>query len=292
MGDLADEARRLRREGLSGRQIQERLGVPKQRLQDWLRGVPPPEWTRRPTAKDDLHARALELRGQGWSVNDIALELGVARSTAWQWVKHLPLDRDSERARRKREHAKVMTDAQWEKHRRERAERRAAVRAEAAATVGDLSPADVLRLGAVMYWCEGTKVKPWRPGTERLTFTNSDPGLIRFYLRFLAVLDVPADMIQFRLAIHESADVEASVRWWSEVVNVASDRFLRTTLKRHVAKTASRHNTGDDYRGCLVVSVRRSRDLYWRVEGLVDGILRGAAPGEPVSGFAFDTDVG
>jgi transposase len=87
--DLAGEARRLRREGLSGRQIQERLGVPKQRLQDWLRGVPPPEWTRRPTAKDDLHARAVKLREDGWSVNDIALELGVARSTAWQWVHRL-----------------------------------------------------------------------------------------------------------------------------------------------------------------------------------------------------------
>ena len=71
-------------------------------LQDWLRGIPPPEWTRRPNAKDDLRARAVELRGQGWSVNDIALELGVARSTAWQWVKHLPLDLDSDRARRKR----------------------------------------------------------------------------------------------------------------------------------------------------------------------------------------------
>jgi transposase-like protein len=87
--DLAGEARRLRREGLSGRQIQERLGVPKQRLQDWLRGVPPPEWTRRPTAKDDLHEQALKLRGQGWSVNDIALELGIARSTAWQWVQYI-----------------------------------------------------------------------------------------------------------------------------------------------------------------------------------------------------------
>src|SRR6266513_6378401 len=71
MNELAAEARRLRmEEGLSGRQIQHRLGVPKQRLQDWLRGVPPPEWTRRPNAKDDLRAQAVALRQEGWSVND------------------------------------------------------------------------------------------------------------------------------------------------------------------------------------------------------------------------------
>src|SRR6266536_5546752 len=270
MGDLADEARRLRREGLSGRQIQERLGVPKQRLQDWLRGVPPPEWTRRPTAKDDLHARALELRGQGWSVNDIALELGVARSTAWQWVKHLPLDRDSERARRKREHAKVMTDAQWEKHRRERAERRAAVRLASFSEVGRLSDREVLLLGAASYWREEAKGKPWRP-EERLIFANGDLGLIRLFLRFLLAVGVEDDRVFFLLYIHETADADAAERWWREQLGVGEERFLRTSLKRHKIAT-TRGNTGEDYRGCLAVSVRRGRELYWRIEGLVDAM--------------------
>lgn len=82
------EARRLRaEEGLSIAQIQKRLGVTKYRLSGWLRGVPAPEWTRRPNAKDELRARAVRLRREGWSVNDIAAELGVAKSTAWEWTK-------------------------------------------------------------------------------------------------------------------------------------------------------------------------------------------------------------
>jgi len=86
---LAVEARRLRTvEQLSARQIQARLGISKDKLYEVLRGVPPPDWTRRPNAKDDLHAMALKLRGEGWSVNDIALELGIAKSTAYQrtWI--------------------------------------------------------------------------------------------------------------------------------------------------------------------------------------------------------------
>lgn len=56
-----------------------------------LRGVPPPEWTKRPNAKDGCRARAIELRGPGRSVPDISAERGVARSTAYQWVRHYRL---------------------------------------------------------------------------------------------------------------------------------------------------------------------------------------------------------
>jgi transposase-like protein len=76
-----------------------------------LRGIAPPEWTRRPNAKDELRRQALELRAEGWSVNDLAGKLGVAKSTAYAWLKHLPLDPNSERASRKQAHAAPMNAA-------------------------------------------------------------------------------------------------------------------------------------------------------------------------------------
>lgn len=149
-GALAAEARRLRSaEQLSVRQIQQRLGVTRGQLSEWLRGLPPPEWTRRPNAKDDLRQRALELRAQGWSVTDIAAEVGIAKSTAWQWVRHLPLDPDSERAAQKRAHSELMTDARWSAHRAARDERRAAIAAEARDSVGELTARELLLVGAV-----------------------------------------------------------------------------------------------------------------------------------------------
>src|SRR5215475_9338221 len=212
--DPASRARRLRRDGLSIAQIQAQLGVTKHALTDWLSGVPAPAWTRRPNAKDELRACAIELRREGASVNDIALELGVARSTAWLWVKHIPLDPDSERARAKAQHSKVMTDARWERHRVERDQRRGTVHQQAAATVGDLSDRDLLLLGAAIYWCEGTKSKPWRR-SERLIFTNSDPTLLAAFLGFLRVCSVRPDDVSYRVSIHESADPEESAAWWA-----------------------------------------------------------------------------
>jgi len=220
--------------------------------------------------KDALRERALGLRGEGWSVNNIAVELGVARSTAWRWVKHLPLDRDSERARKKREHSKLMTDAQWAAHRRDRDARHAAIVDEAAGWAGSINERELLLVGAIAYWCEGAKAKPWRSDI-RLKFVNSDPSLVEIFLRFLGALGVPRDSLTYRVSIHESADADAATVWWAGVVNLPAAHFRRPTLKRHKPST-NRLNTGDSYHGCLRIEVPKSRDLYWRIEGMVRGI--------------------
>jgi transposase len=284
-GMSAAEARRLRvEEGLSIAQIQARLGVTKHTLTEWLRGIPAPEWTRRPNAKDELRAQALRLRGQGWSVNDIALELGVATSTAWQWVRHLPLDKDSDRARRKAEHAKVMTDAQWQERRAQRDASRGSTVTGAQAWVGRLDDRELLLIGAMAYWCEGAKAKPWRPHDCRVTFTNSDPQLLAAFLAFVELIGRSRAELSYRVAIHESADVAAAEAWWAAQLCLPSERFLRATIKRHAP--TNRNNIGSDYRGCLIVKVPRGRELYWQIEGIVAGIAAG------VSGLLPDRGVG
>ena len=81
----------LRREGRSRRQIKEILGsMSNSTLDDALRGEPPPEWTRRPNAKDDMRERARELRGQGLDYEEIAATLGVSKSSVSLWLRDLP----------------------------------------------------------------------------------------------------------------------------------------------------------------------------------------------------------
>ncbi|MGI5139486.1 MULTISPECIES: hypothetical protein [unclassified Streptomyces] len=65
---LREQAVALRRAGLSRRQIRDRLHIDNNDiLNRLLEGEPPPEWTRRPNAKDDLRDKARELRLQGWA---------------------------------------------------------------------------------------------------------------------------------------------------------------------------------------------------------------------------------
>src|SRR5215510_11752830 len=86
-----EQAIALRRAGKSRREIKEILGVgSNETLCKLLAGEPPPEWTRRPNAKDDLRARARQLREQGHEYNRIAAELGVSKSSVSLWVRDLP----------------------------------------------------------------------------------------------------------------------------------------------------------------------------------------------------------
>ncbi|MEU1964960.1 helix-turn-helix domain-containing protein [Micromonospora sediminicola] len=270
---LAAEARRLRvEEQLSVAEIRARLGIGRDRVYTLLRGVPPPERTRRPRARDDDRAEAVRLRAAGRSVNQIAEQLGVAKSTAYQWVRHLPLDPDEVTAERRRAHSKAMTDARWSAYRESRDAAQAAEHTRAAGAVGGLGERDLLLLGAAIYWCEGAKSKPWRrPVTVQ--FVNSDPGLLALFLRFLDVCGVDRAVPTYRVSIHESADAEAAVRWWAQRLRLPADRFRRTVLKRHNPTTV-RRNTGDTYHGCLVITVPRSRALYWRIEGMISELFR------------------
>lgn len=270
---LAAETRRLRvEEQLPVREIQARLGIGRDRAYALLRGVAPPDWTRRPRAKDDLRAEAVRLRAGGRSVNHIAERLGVAKSTAYQWVKHLPLDPDEAAAERRRAHSKRMTDARWGAYRKIRDGEQAAAHDRAAGIVGELDERALLLFGAAIYWCEGAKSKPWRRA-ERVQFINSDPGLLALFLRFLGNCGADRSVPTYRVSIHESADADAAVRWWVQRLGLPAERFGRSTLKRH-NPTTLRQNTGDGYHGCLVITVPRSRALYWRIEGMIAELFR------------------
>jgi hypothetical protein len=270
---LRERIVQLRREGKSRRQIKELLGtMSNSTLDEALKGEPPPEWTRRARAKDDLRERARELRGQGLDYEEIAGALGVAKSSVSLWVRDLPIpQRLSYEECRQR--AAEGAHRYWAAERPLRETARAATRTAAAAQIGPLTDREVMIAGAVAYWCEGTKNKPGRRA-DRVVFMNSDPALVRFFLRFLDVTGTPRATATFRIYIHESADVESAQRYWLEVTGASANQFRTPALKRHNPKTV-RKNTGDEYHGCLRIDVQRSSSLYHSIEGWSAAIMSG-----------------
>ena len=272
--DRREQAIALRRAGKSRREIKEILGIAgNSTLDDLLAGVPPPEWTRRPNAKDDLRAKARQLREQGLAYNQIAAELGVSKSSVSLWVRDLPRPEwltYEECCRRVAEGVRRY----WAAERPVREARREATLAAAAAEIGKLTQREILIAGAISYWCEGAKNKPYHRH-DRVTFINSDPALITLFLRFLDAAGVDRNMIIYRVYIHETADVAGAERFWLEVSGADPTLFRRPVLKRHHPQTV-RKNVGADYRGCLRLDVRRSADLYRRIEGWMRAVTNGA----------------
>jgi predicted transcriptional regulator len=262
---LREQAIALRRAGKSRREIAEILHITSHdTLNEALRGEPPQPWTWRPNAKDDLRAKARQLREQGLTYNQIAAELGVSKSSVSLWVRDLPRpERLSYEENRRRSAEGVRR--YWAAERPLRETERQAVSTAAAAEIGQLTDREVLIAGAVAYWCEGAKNKPHRRD-DRVIFTNSDAELTRFFLRFLDVADVRREDLIFSVQIHESADVNAAQKFWLSVTQASAAQFRRPTLKRHNPRTI-RMNTGNDYHGCLRIEVRRSIGLYRKIEG-------------------------
>lgn len=265
----------MRRQGRSRSQIKQILGpMSNATLNDALKGEPPPAWTQRPNAKDDLRAKARDLREQGLDYEEIAAALGVAKSSVSLWVRDLPTpERLSYAECRKR--AAEGVSRYWAAERPVREARRAAVRDAAAAEIGDLTDRELIIAGAIAYWCEGGKSKPHQR-SDRAIFINSDPALIRFFLRFLDAAGTPFADLRFRVYIHENADVESAQRFWLEVTGATIGQFATPALKRHNPKTV-RKNLGETYHGCLRIDVSRSAALYRKIDGWATASMASAA---------------
>jgi hypothetical protein len=162
----------------------------------------------------------------------------------------------------------------WAAERPVREAQREATRAVAAAEIGALTQRELLIAGAIAYWCEGAKNKPYYRH-DRVTFMNSDPALITLFLRFLDAAGIDQSMITYRVYIHETADVAGAERFWLEVTGADLALFRRPALKRHHPQTV-RKNVGAGYQGCLRVDVRQSTNLYRRIEGWTRAVTSGA----------------
>ncbi|MGW2846898.1 hypothetical protein [Streptomyces sp. NPDC001274] len=267
--NLRDQAITLRREGLSLRQIRDRLRIHNNDLLNRLvRGKPAPEWTKRPRARDDLREKARELRLQGMTYDRIQLELGCSKSSISLWVRDLP---KPERSRTAVEQARLAGRLRWEHEHAVRDAERQRTKADAEREIGAMTDRELFFAGVALYWAEGTKDKPY-DRREGVTFVNSDPDVIRVYLAWLRLLEVRPDRLCHRVMIHESADVAGAERYWADLVGIDVASLRKTTLKKHNPKTV-RKNVGTDYRGCLVVRVSQGAELYRRIEGWWRGIV-------------------
>lgn len=269
--ELGERARALRAAGRSQREIIAELHVGEDLLRQLLAGTEVPDSLRRPRAKDQVRALAMEMRLAGRTYDEISTTLAVSKSSCSLWLRHLPRPEDDPVRRAAAQERRL--EAQRARARRDNAERDAEgdlLAAVAGASLQEVDARDLMIAFAISYWCEGAKRKPWTR-TERLTWVNSDPALVRLFLEGLRLLGVTDDRISCQVHIHESGNEPSARAWWEQVTDLPSECFRPSTLKRHNPRTV-RRNVAEEYRGCLAIRVRRSRELYLIVRGLVEGL--------------------
>ena len=290
----------MRRTGATANEIAAALGVKPRGsvVREAFRREPRHPRTGRMRAKDELREQAIRLRRRGHTYSEIQRATGASKGSLSLWLANVVLNEDAATAKAERSRAARLAGAAGK--RRATLARDEHFLRVAKQWLGVLTPREVLLMGAVAYWCEGTKSKPWRTARQ-VTFLNSDPDLVRIFLASMQLLGVSPREHTYRVCIHESGDVHAAEAYWAEVVGVPASAFRRATIKSHNPRTV-RHNVGAGYHGCLSVRVHRSADAYRRISGIFSAVAdavagvpaEGALLGEfpPPAAMPIDTAVG
>jgi hypothetical protein len=225
---------------------------------------------RTPEELSRLRSEAVALRRAGRTRRQIKEALGlIGNSTLNELLRDEPLPESARRAlgrdyEKSRRLAAEGVRRYWNGERQAREASRTAISSAAAAEIGQVSDREIRIAGAIAYWCEGAKSKPYRRD-EQVRFINSDPALIRLFLKFLYNAGVRQDRLRYRVHIHESADVGAATRYWENLVAAEAGQFTKPNIKRHRPRTV-RYKSGTYY-GSLQISVLKSGDLYRKISG-------------------------
>jgi hypothetical protein len=224
--------------------------------------------------KLNLKEKAIKLRKKGLTYSEILKQVPVAKSTLSLWLRDVGLSKpQKQKLSKKRLEAGRRGGIA---RRQQRIEKTKKIQEKAIKDVGTISERELWLMGTMLYWAEGRKQNS-RDTSAMLEFGNSDPKMIQIYLKWLKkFLNVRNEDMVFRLQIHENSRnrIDDVVKFWSDNIGFSKNRIGESIYyKKHNPKTV-RKNIGNDYRGLLLVRVKKSTDLNRKVTGWIKGVCQ------------------
>jgi len=215
--------------------------------------------------------KAIKLRKQGYSYSEILKKVLVSKSTLSLWLRSIGLAKRQEQRLTEKKLAAMKRG--WEACRQKRLRTTEEIKTKARNEIERLSSRELWLIGIALYWAEGHKEKI-RSGNVR--FTNSDPQMIKLFLRWLRkICKISKKDIFCEIYLHETAaHREREIRkYWSKITNFPPIQFQKIRWKKHKINT-KRKNIGKNYRGLLRITVRKSTNLNRKITGWIEGIYQ------------------
>lgn len=169
--------------------------------------------------------KARTLRKKGLSYSAIKNALGVSKSTLSGWLSDMPLSRDQINALRAHSPRRIERFRHTMSQKRE--QRILGVQKNVEKSLGSFSKRELLVAGFFLYWGEGGKTRQYGA-----TLANTDPSMIRFYLHWLQILNVPQSKIKVRLQLYSDMNIDREVRFWSRELKISSEHFTKPYIKQ------------------------------------------------------------
>lgn len=235
--------------------------------------------------KTKLQAKlqAIELRKQGFSYSEILKSVPVSKSSLSAWLKDTPFSKDQMKNLLKRRVNSWMAGGVARRNIRIQEEKDEFQKA--LKMVGTLSEREVFLIAVSLYWAEGAKQR--NVISQRVAISNSDPGLLLVFYRWLLQMKYcPSDLIA-TLYLHEAyRDQEQEMlTYWKSYFPNKNLQWYKTIYKReHKKKPFMRYNNvrtafgeslhSSTYYGQLRWEVRKSTRLNRFLAGCSRAIMQ------------------
>lgn len=222
-----------------------------------------------------LHAQSIkdhvrELRRGGLSLNQISEKTLIPRTTICTWITDIKLTEKQSSNLRDRvlKALQIGRIKAQEINRNEKARREEELLLKGTREVKRLSQRELFLIGIALYWAEGFKNKH----EHRLGFCNSDPTMIKFYIKWLEkCLQVKKNNIVLRVTLNEAYKdkINEFQTYWSETTGVPLQQFTKPFYQS--AKWKRTYNSGT-YHGVLRIHVKDSLDHLLKMRGWIEGL--------------------
>lgn len=176
-----------------------------------------------------LREQSIGLRLRGFTYGQIRRELGVSKSTLSDWLRNLPLALEQQEllARNKALSRDASREKFIETFKTKRLNRLKDIYKIQVKQLLPLNEKELFIAGLFLYWGEGEK----RRG--RVSLSNTDPRIIKFYLHWLfQILKVPRSKVIARLHLYKDMDINNSVKFWSDTLDLPLNQFRKPYIKK------------------------------------------------------------
>ncbi len=185
----------------------------------------PVSYTISTMARLEDREKAIALRLKGYSYSQIKEAIGVSKSTLHYWLVDYPLS--EERIRALRDNSARRIEKYRETVRLRKLGNRKVIREQALLDIGPVLEREFLIAGFFLYWAEGMKVDR---GTVLLT--NTDPAMLKVFIRWIGVLGVPKGKLKARLHLYSDMNIQKQMQFWSKELGLPVTIFRNTYVKK------------------------------------------------------------
>ena len=213
--------------------------------------------------------KAILLRKKGLSIKKIASKLKISTSTANIWCKNIELTQAQKDQLYKNAHdpffGKRKNHVLNQIKKKEKAiaiEKKLGIK-----DIGKLSKRELFIAGVGLYWAEGFKKD------RRLGFANSDPAMIKLFLRWLReCCKVNEESIRLRVGLNISHKKRIGVveKYWSEITGIPLINFQKPFFQQFKWKKS--YPDENNYFGVLRIRANKKLALFRRILGWIEGL--------------------